>query len=196
MAQKKAGGSTRNGRDSHSKRLGVKRYGGEHVIPGNILVPPARHAVAPGHRRRHGHRPHHLRRRRGRGRIRHQAQRPRLRVGARRREPERRIAAAASPRVDEGDVAASPFFHGHRPGPRAGTIQVGARCDMRSQRLTLSSVATPATRGRIADLAGDWDVARMTARIPYPYSLIDARPVDRLHRRRRVRARRRARRRR
>jgi large subunit ribosomal protein L27 len=38
MAQKKAGGSTRNGRDSHSKRLGVKRYGGEHVIPGNILV--------------------------------------------------------------------------------------------------------------------------------------------------------------
>ena len=38
MAQKKAGGSTRNGRNSHSKRLGVKRYGGEHVIPGNILV--------------------------------------------------------------------------------------------------------------------------------------------------------------
>jgi len=38
MAQKKAGGSTRNGRDSHSKRLGVKRFGGEQVIPGNILV--------------------------------------------------------------------------------------------------------------------------------------------------------------
>ncbi len=38
MAQKKAGGSTKNGRDSESKRLGVKRYGGEHVIPGNILV--------------------------------------------------------------------------------------------------------------------------------------------------------------
>lgn len=37
MAQKKAGGSTKNGRDSHSKRLGIKRYGGEHVIPGNIL---------------------------------------------------------------------------------------------------------------------------------------------------------------
>ena len=37
MAQKKAGGSTRNGRDSESKRLGVKRYGGERVIPGNIL---------------------------------------------------------------------------------------------------------------------------------------------------------------
>ncbi len=38
MAHKKAGGSTRNGRDSESKRLGVKRYGGEAVAAGNILV--------------------------------------------------------------------------------------------------------------------------------------------------------------
>ncbi len=38
MAHKKAGGSTRNGRDSESKRLGVKRYGGESVLAGNILV--------------------------------------------------------------------------------------------------------------------------------------------------------------
>jgi large subunit ribosomal protein L27 len=38
MAHKKAGGSTRNGRDSQSKRLGVKRYGGEQVSAGNILV--------------------------------------------------------------------------------------------------------------------------------------------------------------
>lgn len=38
MAHKKAGGSTRNGRDSQSKRLGVKRFGGERVKPGNILV--------------------------------------------------------------------------------------------------------------------------------------------------------------
>lgn len=38
MAQKKAGGSTKNGRDSESKRLGVKRFGGEHVRPGNIIV--------------------------------------------------------------------------------------------------------------------------------------------------------------
>ncbi len=38
MAHKKGGGSTRNGRDSQSKRLGVKRYGGEYVIPGNIIV--------------------------------------------------------------------------------------------------------------------------------------------------------------
>ncbi|GMQ86959.1 MAG: 50S ribosomal protein L27 [Gammaproteobacteria bacterium] len=38
MAHKKAGGSTRNGRDSESKRLGVKRYGGEDVLAGNIIV--------------------------------------------------------------------------------------------------------------------------------------------------------------
>lgn len=38
MAHKKGGGSTRNGRESESKRLGVKKYGGELVVPGNILV--------------------------------------------------------------------------------------------------------------------------------------------------------------
>lgn len=38
MAHKKAGGSTSNGRDSHSKRLGVKLFGGQSVLAGNILV--------------------------------------------------------------------------------------------------------------------------------------------------------------
>jgi len=38
MAHKKSGGSSRNGRDSESKRLGVKRFGGEKVLSGNILV--------------------------------------------------------------------------------------------------------------------------------------------------------------
>jgi large subunit ribosomal protein L27 len=38
MAHKKAGGSSRNGRDSHAKRLGVKKFGGERVVAGNILV--------------------------------------------------------------------------------------------------------------------------------------------------------------
>ncbi len=38
MAHKKAGGSTRNGRDSQAKRLGVKKFGGEAVISGNIIV--------------------------------------------------------------------------------------------------------------------------------------------------------------
>lgn len=38
MAHKKAGGSTRNGRDSEAKRLGVKRFGGESVLAGSIIV--------------------------------------------------------------------------------------------------------------------------------------------------------------
>ena len=38
MAHKKAGGSSRNGRDSAGRRLGVKRYGGEQVLAGNIIV--------------------------------------------------------------------------------------------------------------------------------------------------------------
>jgi large subunit ribosomal protein L27 len=38
MAQKKGGGSTRNGRDSESKRLGVKRFGGERISAGSIIV--------------------------------------------------------------------------------------------------------------------------------------------------------------
>ncbi len=38
MAHKKAAGSTKNGRDSQSKRLGVKKFGGQIVVPGNILV--------------------------------------------------------------------------------------------------------------------------------------------------------------
>jgi large subunit ribosomal protein L27 len=38
MATKKAGGSSRNGRDSEGRRLGIKKSGGQHVIPGNIII--------------------------------------------------------------------------------------------------------------------------------------------------------------
>ena len=48
MAHKKPGGSNRNGRDSHSKRLGVKRFGGEQVLAGNILVRQRGTRVRPG----------------------------------------------------------------------------------------------------------------------------------------------------
>lgn len=48
MAHKKAGGSTRNGRDSNAKRLGVKRYGGEQVLAGNILIRQRGTKVHPG----------------------------------------------------------------------------------------------------------------------------------------------------
>ena len=48
MAHKKAGGSTNNGRDSESKRLGVKRFGGQAVIAGNILIRQRGTKVHPG----------------------------------------------------------------------------------------------------------------------------------------------------
>ena len=48
MAHKKAGGSTRNGRESHSKRLGVKKFGGETVLAGNILVRQRGTPMKPG----------------------------------------------------------------------------------------------------------------------------------------------------
>ena len=48
MAHKKGAGSTRNGRDSNSKRLGVKMYGGEKVIPGNIILRQRGTKVKPG----------------------------------------------------------------------------------------------------------------------------------------------------
>ena len=48
MAHKKAGGSSRNGRDSQSKRLGVKRYGGERVPAGSIIVRQRGTQVHPG----------------------------------------------------------------------------------------------------------------------------------------------------
>ncbi|MFQ5581513.1 MAG: 50S ribosomal protein L27 [Mariprofundaceae bacterium] len=48
MAHKKAGGSSRNGRDSNAKRLGVKKYGGEAVRAGNILVRQRGTKIRPG----------------------------------------------------------------------------------------------------------------------------------------------------
>ena len=48
MAHKKAGGSTRNGRDSHSKRLGVKSYGGELIPAGSIIIRQRGTRVHPG----------------------------------------------------------------------------------------------------------------------------------------------------
>ncbi|MFC3123822.1 50S ribosomal protein L27 [Pseudoroseomonas globiformis] len=48
MAHKKAGGSSRNGRDSAGKRLGVKKFGGEHVLAGNIIVTQRGTKVVPG----------------------------------------------------------------------------------------------------------------------------------------------------
>jgi large subunit ribosomal protein L27 len=48
MAHKKGGGSSRNGRDSNAQRLGVKRYAGEYVLSGNILVRQRGTRIKPG----------------------------------------------------------------------------------------------------------------------------------------------------
>jgi large subunit ribosomal protein L27 len=48
MAHKKGGGSSRNGRDSNSQRLGVKKYAGEHVLSGNILIRQRGTHIKPG----------------------------------------------------------------------------------------------------------------------------------------------------
>lgn len=48
MAHKKAGGSSRNGRDSHSKRLGVKSYGGELITAGSIIIRQRGTTIHPG----------------------------------------------------------------------------------------------------------------------------------------------------
>jgi large subunit ribosomal protein L27 len=54
MAHKKGGGSTRNGRDSNAKRLGVKRFGGEFVVSGNIIVTQRGTKIHPGPNVRRG----------------------------------------------------------------------------------------------------------------------------------------------
>ena len=48
MAHKNGAGSTKNGRDSNAKRLGVKKYGGEYVIPGNIILRQRGTKIKPG----------------------------------------------------------------------------------------------------------------------------------------------------
>ncbi|HTX90839.1 MAG TPA: 50S ribosomal protein L27 [Anaerolineales bacterium] len=48
MAHKKGGGSSRNGRDSQSQRLGIKKYAGEHVLSGNILIRQRGTRIKPG----------------------------------------------------------------------------------------------------------------------------------------------------
>ena len=61
MAHKKAGGSSRNGRDSESKRLGVKAYGGETIPAGSIIVRQRGTRDPRRRQRRHGQGPHALR---------------------------------------------------------------------------------------------------------------------------------------
>ena len=69
MAHKKAGGSSNNGRDSNPKRLGVKRYGGQKVSSGSILIRQRGTKIAPGTNVGLGREPHPLRHHRRRGQV-------------------------------------------------------------------------------------------------------------------------------
>ena len=80
MAHKKAGGSSRNGRDSDGRRLGVKKFGGEAVIGGNIIVRQRGTKWRPGPQCRHGQGPHAFCARRRSRRIQVQ-RRTRQRIG-------------------------------------------------------------------------------------------------------------------
>ena len=109
MAHKKAGGSTRNGRDSHSKRLGVKRFGGEQVLAGNILIRQRGTQVHPGANVGIG--TDHTLFATAPGKVRVQAQgrrRPHVRERGRPRPPELKSAAAS------GSIT--------QPRPRAGVL--------------------------------------------------------------------------
>ena len=115
MAHKKAGGSTRNGRESHSKRLGVKKFGGESRARRQHPGPPARHHDARRRQRRHRHRPHAVAPSRGRVKF--------AKKGAERRtfvsvDPQRlSVQQSVSERV-----ATYPSTSIQDPGHRAGVL--------------------------------------------------------------------------
>ena len=100
MAHKKGVGSSRNGRDSNPKYRGIKKYGGEQVVAGNIIVRQCGTKWHPGKQRRPRHGLHHLRPHRRRGEVR--APQPRALQGQ--RVPGRPRTAA----THRGDRAARP----------------------------------------------------------------------------------------
>ena len=93
MAHKKAGGSSRNGRDSAGQRLGVKKFGGEFVVPGNIIVRQRGTKWRAGTNVGARPRPHDLRARSRPRRLQVEGRGPHLRLGASRSDA-RRIAGA------------------------------------------------------------------------------------------------------
>ena len=118
MAHKKAGGSSRNGRDTAGRRLGMKKFGGEAVVPGNIIVRQRGTKWRAGRECRRWPRPHDLRAGRRQGRVQDQGRRTLLRlrraVAGARRIAGRKIRAGVPPtrcmsrRGEAGDRF--PFF--------------------------------------------------------------------------------------
>ena len=107
MAHKKGVGSSRNGRTSNPQYLGVKRYGGEQVVAGNILVRQRGTKFHPGKNVRRGQRRHPVRPGRRRGQVRVQGQEPAEGVGVSRR--------SRSPRADLAEAPARGARRSHAP---------------------------------------------------------------------------------
>ena len=97
MAHKKGAASTRNGRDSNAQRLGVKRFGGQVVNAGEIIVRQRGTHFHPGTERRPWRRRHAVRARRRRRRVRHPARSPR-----RQHRPGARLRRDAADSVERG----------------------------------------------------------------------------------------------
>ena len=132
MAHKKAGGSSRNGRDSPGKRLGVKKFGGERVIPGNIIIRQRGTRWHPGHNVGMG-RDHTLFALvEGQVRFGSGARRPRVRVGG----PARGRRRIARPRSRQRGMARhSPFlFDGSNPARRTMRFLDQAKIYVRVRR--------------------------------------------------------------
>ena len=110
MAHKKAGGSSRNGRDSAGRRLGVKKFGGENVIPGNVLVRQRGTKFHPGENVGHGQGPHIVRARRRQCRVRAQSTRPHICAGCAAGERRRRSRRSRIGAADDAPTRASSRF--------------------------------------------------------------------------------------
>ena len=145
MAHKKAGGSSRNGRDSAGRRLGVKKFGGEAVIPGNILVRQRGTKFWPGTGVGLGPRPHDLRHRGRHGGVPQGPEGPHLHLGAPAGRG-RRVAAADRHDLRRRPAAAPAFLRFAtriaRPCPTSGLRQP----ELVTPRLRLRRLRRPTPR--------------------------------------------------
>ena len=207
MAHKKAGGSSRNGRDSSGQRLGVKMFGGEIVLAGNIIARQRGTKWHPGAQCRHGQGPHAVRADRWSRRVQYQSQRPHLRI--------RPSDDGGCGRVDGGSHTRSagiqsnpadlnrrvPRLRGRRDAGSPSVLSKGARAMtcwnatadatrakavlpvLETERLVLRAPQLEDAKA-VAALANDRRIAENTARIPHPYTLVRRRGLHRRRQRR------------
>ena len=168
MAHKKAGGSSRNGRDSAGRRLGVKKYGGEAVAPGHILVRQRGTKFWPGTGVGPRARPHDLRHRGRPGDLPHGATRaaPSSRCSRRPRPRSSREPIGQRNPEEAGGSAGLLSFREGLPPCRGRSLS--AQPEIVTPRLRLRRLR-PRDAALIALYASDRRVAWATAVIPHPY---------------------------